>query len=154
MQRLQPLVRGRFSTSSQSWNIWCLLEPFFTQNQSNVNTESILSSFREFKNFWPKLSILQRLYPMQRLQPLQDGRFSTSSQFWNIWYFCTELLQCEYKKDFDMFQEFQFLAQIKYFAKSIEHAKAITFARWPIFNIVSFLEYLVLFRAVYCTEFL
>ena len=45
------------------------------------------------------------------------------------------------------FRQFKFLAQIEYFAK------AIAFARWLIFKIVSFLEYLVFFRAVFCTEY-
>ena len=49
-------------------------------------------------------------------------------------------------------RQFKILAQIEYFAKAIVHAKAIHFARWPIFNMVSFLEYLVFFRAVFCTE--
>ena len=52
------------------------------------------------------------------------------------------------------FRQFKILAQIEYFAKAIGYAKAIDFARWPIFNIVSFLEYLVFFRAVFCTELL
>ena len=51
-------------------------------------------------------------------------------------------------------RQFKILAQIQYFAKAIAHAKAIDFARWPIFNIVSFLEYLVFFRTVFCTELL
>ena len=46
------------------------------------------------------------------------------------------------------FRQFKILAKIEYFAKAIAHAKAIDFARWPIFNMVSFLEYLVFFRAV------
>ena len=52
------------------------------------------------------------------------------------------------------FRKFTFLAQIKYFAKAIAHAKLTAFARWPIFNIVSFLEYLMFFRVVFCTELL
>ena len=52
------------------------------------------------------------------------------------------------------FRQFKILGQIKYFAKAIAHAKGIDFARWPIFNIVSFLEYLVFFRTVSCTELL
>ena len=31
-------------------------------------------------------------------------------------------------------------------------ARAIAFARWPIFKIVSFLEYLMFFDAVFCPE--
>ena len=46
------------------------------------------------------------------------------------------------------FREFKFLTQIEYFAK------AIAFARRPIFNIVLFLEYLVFSRAVFRTELL
>ena len=52
------------------------------------------------------------------------------------------------------FRQFKILAQIEYFAKAIAHAKAIDFARWPIFYIVSFLEYLVFFRAVFCAKLL
>ena len=51
-------------------------------------------------------------------------------------------------------RQFKLFAQIKYFAKAIAHAKAVDFARWPIFNIVSFLEYLVFFRTVFWTELL
>ena len=43
------------------------------------------------------------------------------------------------------FRQFKILAQIEYFEKAIAHAKAIDFARWSIFNMVSFLEYLVFF---------
>ena len=51
------------------------------------------------------------------------------------------------------FRLFKILAQIKYFAKAIAHAKAIDFARCPIFNNVSFLEYLVFFRAVFSQNY-
>ena len=64
-------------------------ERFFAHNYSNVNTESILTYFRQFK----------------------------------------------------------ILAQIEYFAKAIAHAKALDFSRLPIFNMVSFLEYLVFFSS-------
>ena len=55
---------------------------------------------------------------------------------------------------FTCFREFKFLAQIKYFAKSLEHARAIAFARRPISNIVSFVEYLVFFGVVFLPELL
>ena len=51
-------------------------------------------------------------------------------------------------------RKFKIVAQIEYFAKAIGHAKALDFTRWPIFNMVSFLEYLVFFRAVFCKELL
>ena len=38
--------------------------------------------------------------------------------------------------------------------QSDDFAKAIGFAWWPIFKMVSFLEYLVFFGAVFCTELL
>ena len=47
---------------------------------------------------------------------------------------------------FQCFWHFKFLTQAEHFAK------AIAFARWPIFKIVSFLEYLVFFGAVFCRE--
>ena len=52
------------------------------------------------------------------------------------------------------FRKFKIVAQIEYFAKAIGHAKALDFTRWPIFNSVSFLEYLVFFGAVFCAELL
>ena len=44
------------------------------------------------------------------------------------------------------FGHFLFLTQTEHLAK------AIAFARWPIFKILSFLEYLGVFAAVFCTE--
>ena len=55
---------------------------------------------------------------------------------------------------FECFWHFQLFTQTDHFAKAIAIAWAIAFARWPIFKIVSFLEYLVFFRAVFCTELL
>ena len=53
---------------------------------------------------------------------------------------------------FACFSHFKFLTQTDHFAKAIAFAWAIAFARWPIFKMVSFLEYLVFFRALFCTE--
>ena len=52
------------------------------------------------------------------------------------------------------FGKFKTLAQIEYFAKAIGHAKGLDYTRWPIFNMVSFLVYLVFFRAVFCAKLL
>ena len=41
------------------------------------------------------------------------------------------------------FWHFKFLFQSDHFAKAIIFAWAIAFSRWPIFKIVSFLEYLL-----------
>ena len=46
------------------------------------------------------------------------------------------------------FFEFYFLTQIDHFGK------AIAFAKWLIFKMVSFLEYLCFFRAVFCAQLL
>ena len=53
---------------------------------------------------------------------------------------------------FAFFYTFYFLTQTDYFAKAMVFAWAIAFARWPIFIIVSFLEYLAFFPACFCTE--
>ena len=50
-------------------------------------------------------------------------------------------------------KQFKILAQIEYFAKAIARAKAIDFARWPIFNIVLFLELLLFFRAFFAQNY-
>ena len=44
------------------------------------------------------------------------------------------------------------ILKIGHLAKAIAHAKAIAFAKWPIFKMLSFLEYLVFLGAVFCTE--
>ena len=76
------------------------------------------------------------------------------------WPFCKGYSLCEmadfhfnsFQWFFACFWHFLFLTQIDNFAKGIIFASAIAFARWPIFKIVSFLQYLVFFRAVFCTE--
>ena len=88
--------------------------------------------------------------------------------------FCTELLEITCRMDFDMFfgilifdPKWRFckgyrLCMMADFqnglnsnlTQSDDFAKAIGFAWWPIFKMVSFLEYLVFFGAVFCTELL
>ena len=79
-------------------------------------------------NFLPKLTTL----------PVQDDRFSKSSHFSNIWCFLKRLYaqnNSNVKKEsfFTGFSEFLFLTQTDHFEK------AVAFARWPIFKIISFL---------------
>ena len=88
-------------------------------------------------NFWPKLTTL----------PKHDDRFSKSSHFSNIWCFLKQFFaqnNSNVIKDsfFACFCEFFFLTQTDHFAR----------AGWPIFKIVSFLEYLVFSQAVFCEE--
>ena len=100
-------------------------------------------------NFWPKLTILQRLYP------LHDGRFSKSSHFSNICCFLRRFFAQNnsnvIKESFLVcFSEFQILTQTDHFANAIGFG--IAFARWPISKIVSSLEYLVFSQGGFCTE--
>ena len=53
---------------------------------------------------------------------------------------------------FPFLRDFQFFTQTSHSAKPIPFASAIRFARWSIFKNLSFLEYLLIFRAVFCTE--
>ena len=42
--------------------------------------------------------------------------------------------------------------ELQFLTESEDFAKPLAFARWPIFKMVSFLEYLAFFREVVCTE--
>ena len=71
----------------------------------------------------------------------QHGRFLKSSHFRNIWCFFERVFAQNLsvklaQSILTCFREFRFLAQVEYFAKAIAHAKAMAFARWPIFKIV------------------
>ena len=77
---------------------------------------------------------------------MHDGRFSKSSDFSNIWFFAQKHSNVIKESFFACFSEFQVLTQTDHFAK------AIAFARWPIFKIVSFVDYLVFSQAVLCRE--
>ena len=86
------------------------------------------------------------------------GRFSRPSYFSNIWCFLDEF-SAQNKSSvlvewfFAYFWHFYFLTQTDHFAKAIiPFAWTIAFARWSIFKIVSFLEYLLFFQAVFCTQ--
>ena len=61
--------------------------------------------------------------------------------------FFTELLKCGCRINFCIFLEFQFLSQTDNFAW------AIGFTKWTIFKMVSFLEYLAFFRAVFAQNY-
>ena len=130
-------------------------------------------------NFLPKLSILthhwnpgQFLSPLSWVKPwsqliketapnIREGYslcnmadFEKWSHFSNIWCFFERFFpQNKSSVLIDMvfacFYKFYFLTQTDHFAKAIVFAWAIAFARWPIFKIVSFLEYLVFFAAVF-----
>ena len=59
--------------------------------------------------------------------------------------FCTEQLEMICRMDFD-----NFFGTLSFDPE--DFAKAVAFAEWAIFKMVSFLEYLVFFEAVFCLE--
>ena len=135
------------------WNTWCFFERFFAQNYSNVNTGSILTCLRQFKilaqiEYFAKAIVHAKAIDFARWPIFNMVSFLEYLVFFRA-VFCAELLQGNTESILTYFRQFKILAQIEYFAKAIAHAKAIDFARWPIFNIVSFLEYLVFLRAVF-----
>ena len=129
-----------------------LISPVFCVTSSGFLHRTTLTWLKNrfshvFLNFncWPKVTILQRLWP------LHDGRLSKSSHFSNIWSFLkrsfAENNSNMIKESFvACFVECQFLTQTDHFAK------AIALAWWPILKIVSFLEHLVFSQSVFCTE--
>ena len=91
---------------------------FLAQNYSNVNTESILSCFREFKFLAQIEYFAKAIAHAKAISPLRDGRFSTSSQLWNIWCFFERFFSQNYSKVnaksiLTWFRQFKFVAQIE-----------------------------------------
>ena len=139
-----PLHDGRFSKWSHFLNIWRFFDRFLVQNNFKWFVEWMLTVFWNF-NFLPKVGILRGL------QSLHDGRFSKWSHFSNIWCFSRVVFAQNDSKCFvewmlTCFLEFSFLTQSENFAW------AMTFAWWPIFKIVPFLQYLVFFRVVFFAQ--
>ena len=66
-------------------------------------------------------------------------------------FFCTEQLQCSCRIVLGMFLTFLSFDPNWLFNKRYSLAWATDFTRWPIFKIVSILEYFF-FRAAFCTE--
>ena len=117
-----------------------------------MNTGSIFTFFTEFQ-FLTQIAYFAKALAHGNAIALEHGRFSALSHFWNIWcffrrFFAHNLSNVNTDSLLTCFKKFKFLAQIEYFAKAIAHARCL------IFNIVLFLEYLVFFRAVFCTELL
>ena len=74
---------------------------FFAQNYSNVNTESILTCFRQFK-ILAQIEYFAKAIDFARWPIFNIVSFLEYLVFFRT-VFCTELLQCEYRIDFDMF---------------------------------------------------
>ena len=94
---------------------------------------------------------------MQRLWLLQNGQFGSKIE--KAKHLRNTILQERYscsvqkttRKNTKNWRNVTLL-KIGHLAKTIAHAKAIALSRWPIFKIVSLLEYLVFFRVVFCTK--
>ena len=105
-------------------NIWCFRAVFFAQNSSNVFVQSF------FACFW-QLYLLTKTdhfaEAMHRLQPFQNGQFSNSSHFSNVWCFYERFLahnnfNMVLQSFFPCCWQFCFLNQTDYFAKALAYA--------------------------------
>ena len=130
---------------------------FFAQNNSNVLVELFFACFCNFEfltqnDHFAKAIAFAWAIAFARWSIFKIVSFLEYFEFFRAG-FCTEHLQCSCRMVFRMLLEFfEFLTQTDHFAKALALAWAIAFARWPIFKIVSFFEYLVFFRAAFCTE--
>ena len=120
------------------WIVFCMI---FSSHFSNFDVFPIFQKTTKLTI----LNVKAKLTILQKLQPLHDGRFLKSSHFPSIWrslnrFFPQNNSNMIKKSFFACFFEFEFLTQTDYFAK------ATAFAWWPIFKIVSFLEYLVFLK--------
>ena len=129
---------------------------FFAKNYSNLNRESILTCFREFKflaknDYFAKRIALAKAIAFGSWPIFNIVSFLEYLVFFRAVFFAENYSNVNTESVLTCFREFKFLAQTDYFAKAIAHGNAIAFGKWPTFGIVSFLEYLVFSRAVFCT---
>ena len=138
----------RFSKPSRFSNIWCCLERFFAQDNCNILKEWFFARFWHF--FFNHVAfawaiafarwLLFKMFSFLEYFVFFDRFFAHNNS--NV------LVECFFAR----FLLFYFLTKTEHFSKAIAFAWAIAFSRWLIFKIVSFLEYLVLFRPIFCTE--
>ena len=137
--------------------IFGFFERLFAQNYFNLNTELILTYFRQFKGlaqieYFAKAIAHAKLIDFARWPIFNMVSFVEYLVFFFERFFAHNYSNVNKESILTYFRQFKILAQIEFFAEAIAHTKAIDFARWPIFNMVSFLEYLVFFRAVFSRE--
>ena len=147
LQRLWPLLRGhlcQFSKWSHFSNISCLLERFFAQNNSQWFVEWILTCFFLIliltQNDHFPWAIAFAWWPTFKMVSFHEyfvffkAVFAQNNSKW----FLERILTC--------FLEIELLTEIDHFPW------AIAFPWWPIFKMVSFLQYFEFSGAVFCTE--
>jgi len=151
MHGLEPLRDGCYPKSYHFSNIRYILEFFFARNNSNVLLECFFRMFLTYLIYdpnWPfwkgyslcisyslsKTADFQNPLISRIFQVLWSASFTKNNSKWIFEWILTCFLQ------------FQFLTQ------SEDFAWAIAFAWWLIFKMVSFLEYIVFFRAVLSTQ--
>ena len=117
------------------------LAVFFPQNNSNVLLESFLAIWI-FEPNWP----FCKVYSLSKMADFQSGLLSRIYRVFSSSFFSQNNSNVLAESFFLRFWPFEFLTQTDHFAKSI------AFPRWPIFKMVSFLEYLVFFQGVFCTD--
>ena len=147
---IEPLQHSRFSKLSHFSNIWCFFEWFFAQNNSYDLVEWFFACFLNFWFLTQTDHFARAIYSLCMGYSLcKMADFQKLSHFLNILCFCqqfffTEQLLYSCKMVFCMFLAFLIFDPNWPFCMGY-----IAFARWAIFKIVSFLEYLVFFRAVF-----
>ena len=135
LHRLQLLQDGRFLKLSHFSSIWYFFRAVLCREQLYCSCRTV--------NFWPRPTILQKLLP------LQDGRFSNCliSRILGVFlaFFYTEQIQCSFKMVFGMFFGiFNFWPKLTILQRLNSLWKIF---KRPIFKFVSFLKY-----SVFCTE--
>ena len=120
----------------------------FAHNIPNPLVEWFFACFWHFW-FLTQLTILQKL---SKMADFQNCLISRIFSVFSSGFLHTTTLMFLHNSIFHFFKDSKFLTQISHSAKPIPFAWAIGYARWLIFKILSFLEYLVFFRAVFCTE--
>ena len=140
-----PRHDGRFSKSSNFWNIWFFLSRFFAQSNSNVIKEIVFRVFFLISIFDVKWPFCQG-YALCTMADVQNRLISRiSGVFWSGFLQRTTLMWLKNRSS-HVFVNFNF------WPKTDEFVKAIAFARWPISKIVSFLQYLGFSQVAFCTE--
>ena len=125
---------------SRIFRVFC--SGFFAQNNSNVPVGSF------FARFWPfeilsQTDHLAKSIPFARWQIFKMVSLLDYRVFFFQRFFAKNNSNGLVESFFARFWPFEFLSQTDHFAKSI------AFGRWPIFKMISFLECLVFFLAVF-----
>ena len=126
---------------------------FFAQNKSSLLVKPFFRMFLAiliFDSNWTfcKASAIPWAIVFARWQMFKIVSFLGYLVFFPA-FLCTEQLYCAYRYVSRMFLDMSIFDQTDHFEKATAFAWAIASGRWAILKIVSFLEYLVFFPAVF-----